>query len=109
MFESFVSWDMLITFSTFVASVFMLVEFTKELPLIKLIRTKYYSAIIAFILLVIVNLHGGTFEYWDIVLYVLSACSISFTSNGISDFNDSVLKGTKDIKVKTEIDTNTND
>ena len=96
MFESFVSWSMLVAFSTFVASVFMVVEFTKELPYISKLKTKYYSALIAFILLIIVNLHGGTFMYWDIVLYVLSAISISFTSNGISDFNNIVLKDKKD-------------
>jgi len=106
MFNNFVDWSVLATFSTFVTSVFILVEFTKELPYIKNIKTKYYSALIAFVLLVVINLHANTFSYWDIVLYVLSACSISLTSNGLSDFNHKVLKNVKDDKNKTNSNIN---
>lgn len=98
MFEQFITWEMLATYSTLVAIVFMVVEFTKEVPYVKDIRTKYYSSLIAFVLIVLTNLHGGQFALWNLVLYFLSAIAISLTSNGLSDFNNKVLKDTKDTK-----------
>lgn len=96
----FISWEMLATFTSFVTILFMFVEFTKELPLISKIKTKYYSGICAFVLLTVVNVHGGTFQAWDMVIYMLSAISISLTANGISDFNNPVDKTKKDKKDK---------
>lgn len=84
--NDYITWDILAQYATFVTVVFMVVEFTKELPYIKNVKTKYYSAIIAFLLVLIVNLHGGTFGYWDIVLYILTAISVSLGANGLSDF-----------------------
>ena len=68
--------------------VFTVVEFTKEIKGIKLIPTKYWSALIAVTLMLIVNLHNGTFEYWDIVLYVLNGVLISLNANGLASFNE---------------------
>ena len=85
--EQFITWEMLNTYTSFVAIVYMVVEFTKGLPLIKKIPTKYWSFIITFILLTIVNLVIGSFKGVDIVLYILSAVSISLGANGLSNFN----------------------
>lgn len=96
MFEQFITWDMLAVYGTLVASTYMIVEFTKELPFISLLKTKYYSAIVAFALILVTNLHANTFTYWDIVLYTLSAIAISLSSNGLSDFNNPVDKTQKE-------------
>lgn len=90
--DNFVTWTMFAEYATFVTLVYMFVEFTKELPVIELLKTKYYSAIVAFTMLVLVNLHAGTFAYWDIMLYTFSAIVISLTSNGLSDFTNPVDK-----------------
>ena len=48
--ENFLTWDVLTTYASFVSMVFMVVEFTKDLKIIKKIPTKYWSFFIAFIL-----------------------------------------------------------
>ena len=84
----FLQWGMLLEYATFIFIVFTVVEFTKEIKGIKLIPTKYWSALIAVTLMLIVNLHNGTFEYWDIVLYVLNGVLISLNANGLASFNE---------------------
>lgn len=86
--EQFLQWAMLLEYATFIFIVFTVVEFTKEIKGIKLIPTKYWSALIAVTLMLIVNLHNGTFEYWDIVLYVLNGVLISLNANGLASFNE---------------------
>ena len=88
--EQFVSWDMLKTYTTFVAIVFMVVEFIKNLKYIKKIKTKYLSFIVSFVLLTIVNIKGGNFSFVDLILYALSGISISLGANGLSNFNSRV-------------------
>lgn len=92
----FITWDMLGTFASLVAIVFMVVEFTKELPYIKSIKTKYYSMMVAFVLILLFSLQSGSFEFVDIVLYVLSAITISLTGSGLSDFTNPVDKSKKE-------------
>ena len=87
MLENFVTWELLANYGTLVSIVFTIVEFTKELPFIDMIKTKYYSTVIAFILILSTQLYLGTFEYWDILLYSISSIFISLSANGLSDFN----------------------
>lgn len=87
MMDSFLTWEVLLTFSGLVGAVYMVVEFTKEIKGIKKIPTKYWSWIIALLLLVVTNLVIGKFDYKDIVLYLLNAIVISLSSNGLNDFN----------------------
>lgn len=91
--DNFLSWDTLTTYASFVAMVFMVVEFTKGLKYIKKIPTKYWSFFIAFILLTITNIVMGTFRAVDIVIYLLTAISISLGSNGLSNFNNGKGEG----------------
>ena len=91
--DNFLSWDTLTTYASFVTIVFMLVEFTKGLKYIKKIPTKYWSFFIAFILLTITNIVMGTFRAVDIVIYLLTAISISLGSNGLSNFNNGKGEG----------------
>ena len=85
--EQFISWDILTTYATFVTIVFMVVEFIKEIKFVKMIKTIYLSFLVAFVLLSITNAVMGTFRWIDIVLYTLSAISISLGANGLSNFN----------------------
>lgn len=91
--DNFLSWDTLTTYASFVTIVFMVVEFTKWLKYIKKIPTKYWSFFIAFILLTITNIVMGTFRAVDIVIYLLTAISISLGSNGLSNFNNGKGEG----------------
>lgn len=84
--NDYITWEILTQYATFVTIVFMVVEFTKELPYIRAMKTKYYSAIVAFILIIAVQFHNGTFDWWDVILYALTAISVSLGSNGLSDF-----------------------
>ena len=90
--ENFLTWDVLTTYASFVSMVFMVVEFTKDLKIIKKIPTKYWSFFIAFILLCATNIVMNTFRVADIILYLLTAISISLGSNGLSNVN----KGNKE-------------
>ena len=85
--NQFVTWGMLLDYATFVFMVYMVVAFTKDLKVIKQIPTKYWSALVSFTLMILTNLHGGTFAFWDLVIYALSAIVISLTANGVADFN----------------------
>lgn len=85
--ENFMTWETLLTYTTFVSTIFMVVEFTKELPLIKKIPTRYWSFLISLGLLIIVNIVMSNFKWEDIVLYALSSMAISLGSNGLSNFN----------------------
>lgn len=85
--EQFLTWEMLEDFVTFVGIVLTIVAFTKEIPGIKLIPTRLWSFIVSFSLLSIVNIHSGTFEWFNLVLYGINAIMISASANGIADAN----------------------
>jgi hypothetical protein len=100
--DSFLTWDVLLTFSGLVGAVYMVVEFTKEIKFIKKIPTKYWSWIVALILLVITNIVLGKFAFKDMVLYLLNAIVISLSSNGLNDFNKN--KKNKEIQEEKQKD-----
>lgn len=90
--DTFITWEMLATFSVLASIVFMIVEFIKELPLFINIKTKYLSWFVAFGLIFISNIVLNTFSFVDILLYCISAIAISLTANGLNDFNKKVTK-----------------
>lgn len=85
--DSFITWDILLSYTTFVGIAFTVVEFTKELPLINKIPTKYWSFLVCLFLLIATNLAVETFKVKDILLYILSSITISLSANGLSNFN----------------------
>jgi hypothetical protein len=99
MLENFVTWETLAVFGSLVTVSFVIVEFIKDLPLVKKIKTKYLSWFVALGLMVITNIVLGTFVAVDLVLYAISAILISMSANGLSDFNNPVDKSRKDIKI----------
>jgi len=84
--NNFVNWDMLFEWASFVSIVLMLTQFTKDIKIIKKIPTKYWSFIIALILMVISNLEANSFKIVDLVLYIISSVLASMNANGIYDF-----------------------
>lgn len=90
MMQEFITWDILTAYATFVTIVYMVVEFTKEMKIISNLKTKYWSFVVALLLLMITNIALNTFKLLDIILYVLSAISISLGANGLSNFNREV-------------------
>lgn len=88
--NNFIEWSELQDHATFVTIVYMVVAFTKDLGIIKKINTRYWSFMVSFILIVLVNIQRSSFTLFDIVLYLLSAMSISLSSNGLADFNKKV-------------------
>lgn len=87
MFEQFLSWESLTTYTSFVVCVYMVVEFTKDIKYVNKIPTKYWSFFICLFLMLITNIVLNTFDAKNIILYILTSISISLGANGLSDFN----------------------
>ena len=95
--NSFITWGMFAEFTTFVAIIVMIVQFIKELPLIKKVPTKYLSAIMAFGIMTIVAMHDGTFALWNLFIYGVTSISVSAISKGLIEYNsDKKTKQPKD-------------
>jgi hypothetical protein len=86
--EQFLTWEMLGDYVTFVGVILTVVAFTKEMPIIKLIPTRLWSFIVSFVLLSLVNLYNGTFEWIHLAIYAINAIMMSASANGISDANN---------------------
>jgi len=85
--DMFITWETLAIFGSLVTVNFTIVEFVKELPLLRLLKTKYLSWLIALGLIVATNLALKSFVTTDILLYAISAIFISTSGNGIANFN----------------------
>lgn len=94
--DTFLTWEVLLTFSGLVGAVYMVVEFTKEIKFINKIPTKYWSFFIAAFLIMMTNVVTGSFNYKDIVLYLLNSIVVSLSSNGLNDFNKDKSKETSE-------------
>lgn len=94
--DTFLTWEVLLTFSGLVGAVYMVVEFTKEIKFINKIPTKYWSFFIAVFLIMMTNVVTGSFNYKDIVLYLLNSIIVSLSSNGLNDFNKGKSKETSE-------------
>ena len=69
--EQFLTWDILKDYVTFVGIVFSIVAFTKNAWLINKMPTRLWSFIVSFLLLILVNIHSRTFEWFDVQMLVL--------------------------------------
>ena len=110
--NNFITWAMFQDFASFVAIVFMVVQFFKEIRGINKIPTKYFAALVSFVILVIVGLKTGALilvdpsTYWNLFLYLITSISISALSKGIVDYNnDKTLKQLQD--QVTQVNNNT--
>lgn len=85
--ENLTTWDVLLTFDGLVATTYLVTEFIKEIPLIRLLPTRYLSYLIALTFLFAVNIVMGLYEQTNILLYLVNAITISLSANGLKDFN----------------------
>lgn len=83
--NEFITWEMLGDFVKLTGIVLAATQFTKNLPLIKKLPTKYLSWLIAFVLITVTNINVGAFAPMDIVLYALSAMFVGTSASGIYD------------------------
>lgn len=86
--NEFITWEMLGDFVKLTSIVFTATQYTKNAPIIKKIPTKYWSWIVAFILITLTNINTNTFVLIDLALYGLSAMFISTSANGIYNAGD---------------------
>ena len=77
----------------------MVVEFTKGLKIIANISVKQWSFVVSFVLLILVYMANCTFHIMELILYALTAISISLGSNGLSDYNKKVEEKKEDNQV----------
>lgn len=85
--ESFLTWGYVATFMGIVFCTSMLVEFFKEMPYIKKIPTKYFTAMVAFVLIFVSAIFLGEFAFINIPLMILNAILVAFTTTGQYDFH----------------------
>lgn len=102
--NDFLTWQYVGTFIGMCFCTGMVTEFTKELPFVKKIPTKYFTAIIAFILLLFSNITGGTFNLINIPIIMLNSILICFTSTGGYDFHYRKTKVVEDKDSDVEVD-----
>lgn len=81
------TWEMLGDYAMFVLAVFSIVAVTKNAWIIKKVPTRAWSIMVSFLLLVIVDLHAGTFRMWNTVLHFINGILISLNANGLADIN----------------------
>lgn len=105
--DTFLTWEYVATFAGVVFATNLFVNFTKELPYIKNISTKYYTSIVAFILILLSSLTLSTFNIKDIPLVVLNSILVTFTATGGFDFSYKKVTNTETIKVDNTTDTET--
>ncbi|WP_034440335.1 hypothetical protein [Clostridium ihumii] len=101
--DSFLTWEYIATFVGMVFATSMVVEFIKEIKGIKNIQTKYLTVIVAFILIMIVNIALKTFKLINLPLMLLNSILIGFTSTGQYDFHYRKVKVIEDNK-ESDID-----
>jgi len=86
MLSEFYTWETLLDFGALTIAVFMIVQFTKEKKYIKKIPTKYWSLIIALIIIILTNIYFETFRWIDIIIYLINAVFVSLATNGAYNF-----------------------
>ena len=90
--DSFITWDFLGQYMGVVIVTMILVQFVKELPLIKIMPTKYLTAIIAFTTLLSAQLGAHKFSWGELYLVFLNSILVTMTATGGWDFaNKKVL------------------
>lgn len=83
--NEFITWEMLGDFVKLTSITLAVTQFTKNAPLIKKIKTQYWSWFVSFVLITLTNIHTSAFAAMDIVLYALSAMFVSTSASGIYD------------------------
>lgn len=99
--DTFLTWEYVATFAGVVFATNLFVNFTKELPYIKNISTKYYTSIVAFILILLSSMTLSTFNVKDLPLVVLNSILVTFTATGGFDFSYKKVTNTEIVSGNT--------
>lgn len=94
--NDFLTLDYLSTYMGCVVVTMLMVQFLKELPIIKSIQTKYFTFIVAFVNILLCKVLLGSFLINDLYLIFINSMMVTFTATGGYDF--AVGK----VKIKTE-------
>ena len=84
--SEFMTFDNLLDYVTLIGVVLALVQVTKDIKGIQRIATKYWSIIVAFILIILTNMNFNTFKMFDLIVYLINAVFISLSANGTYEF-----------------------
>lgn len=93
--NDFLTLDYIATFVGTVVVTMLLVQFLKDLPLIKKIPTKYFTFIVALVNILICTATFGTFTLQSVYLVFINAVVITFTCTGGYDFTYKKVKVTE--------------
>ncbi|HBJ1650950.1 TPA: hypothetical protein LA460_003376 [Clostridium botulinum] len=85
--DTFLTWEYVSSFVGLVFVVGMVVEFFKEMPILKNIPTRYFTSMVAFILLLLSSIFTNTFSFNNLPLIILNAILITYTATGGHDFH----------------------
>lgn len=85
--DTFLTWQYVATFSGIVFCTSMVVEFFKEIPIIKNIPTRYFTTMVACLLITLSSIFTGTFSVNNILLILLNSILITYTAVGGHDFH----------------------
>ena len=85
--DNFITYQYLATLAGLILATNMTTEFVKEMKYIKDIKTKYVSAVIAFILTLVTSLAMKDFSIVNIPLLILNSIMVTFGATGSYNFN----------------------
>lgn len=83
--NEFITWEMLGDFVKLTSITLAATQFTKNLPLVKKLNTRYLAWLIAFVLITVTNVQSHEFEVINLILYALSAMFVGTSASGIYD------------------------
>ncbi|WP_027626540.1 hypothetical protein [Clostridium lundense] len=86
-FNDFITLDYMCTYMGTVVVTMLIVQFTKELPGVKKIPTRYYTFLVAFFNILICNILNETFTIAKVYLMLINAMLVTFTATGGYDFS----------------------
>lgn len=99
-FNDFITLEYLCTYMGTVVVTMLIVQFTKDLPGVKKIPTRYYTFLVAFLNLLICSILNSTFTIAKVYLMLINSMLVTFTATGGYDF--SIKKSTLDEPKKIE-------
>ena len=91
MYEAFLTWEMLGSYSGTLGMVLILTQLTKGLPYISRIPTRLYSYLVAVVVMLLTAIFGSRTQASDFVLLFFNAAVVALSANGGYDALTEVL------------------
>ena len=102
-FNNFFTLEYMLTPIGATTTTILIVQFLKEMPLLKQMRTKHLTFIVALLNILICSILTKGFNYNELYMIVINSIIVAFSATGGYDFNNKVLKADK---LKIEDDKN---